>query len=163
MNKIRSIFLHFWIPKESVWHGSGERQIYKREKQKQAWQKSILLLKDRFSLCLVKISLSTKASHLHQTPTEALRELTLLTKLAFWYWQAPQNCTNEIQSRGPLTLWQHPKKLICQMSKTIFELKTILKTQNHPSSVIRFAQLLESAGKYSAGVLQPYRVCYIWN
>jgi len=60
-------------------------QIYELEKQKQAQQKSILQLKDRFSLCLLKISLSTRASHLHQTPTEALRELTLLTKLAFRY------------------------------------------------------------------------------
>lgn len=75
------------MPKESVWYGSGKRQIYKLENQKQAPQKSILQLKDRFTLCLWKISLSTKASHLHQTPTEAPRELTLLTKLAFRYRQ----------------------------------------------------------------------------
>lgn len=54
------------------------KKIYKLEKQK-----SILHLKDGFSLYLLKISLSTKASHLHWTPTEAPRELTLLTKLAF--------------------------------------------------------------------------------
>lgn len=75
------------MPNESAWHGSGEGQIYKSEKQKQAQQKSILQLKDRFNLCLLKISLSTKVPHLHRTPTEAPRELTLLTKLAFWYRQ----------------------------------------------------------------------------
>lgn len=149
------------MPKESMWHILGERQIYKFEKQQQAQQKSILQLKDIFS----EESSADSILHKSITPTpnthRSSENLPCLQNLHFSIKKAPPKGTNEVQVQGPLTLQQHPKRLICQTSKTIFKLKTILKTQKHPSSVIRFAQLLESTDKYSAGVLQPYRVCYI--